>query len=260
MIQSTFILLKGIGEHTERQLWAQGVPDWQGFLDARTLPGIAPGRKSLYDTELRAVQRHLQEGHSRPFARCLKPRDHWRLFDAFRPRTLCLDIETTGTSPEFGEVTVVGLYGGGRMTRLVRGDTLSEDRLNQELAACDLLVTFCGSLFDIPYLRAKFPGLVVDQPHFDLCFAARRLGLTGGLKRIEAQMDIHRDGDLQGLDGWDAVRLWHGWRSGDERALDLLLRYNEADTRNLEPLAERLYAELADRYGPNHSAKTAEGS
>ena len=34
--------------------------------------------------------------------------------------------------------------------------------------------------FDLPYIRAKFPSVVLDHPHFDLCFAARRLGYKGG--------------------------------------------------------------------------------
>lgn len=250
MIQSTFILLKGIGEFTERRLWEHGVLNWQAFLDAGTLPGIAPDRKALYDLALAAAQDHFRQGLSRYFARCLKPKDHWRLFESFRPRTLFLDIETTGTAPDFGEVTVVGLYSNGRMTTLVKGESLTEDRLREELAPYDLLVTFFGSIFDLPYLRAKFPGLILDQPHFDLCFAARRLGLSGGLKRIETQMEIERPAEIHGLDGWEAVRLWHAWRAGSTNARDLLLRYNEADTRNLEPLAEILYARLFAKYGP----------
>ena len=63
-------------------------------------------------------------------------------------------------------------------------------------------------------------------------------------------MGIRRAPDLQGLDGLDAVRLWHAWGNGETAALDRLLRYNEADTRNLEPLAELLYDELVARYGP----------
>lgn len=254
MIESTFLFLKGIGEATERRLWRHGVVSWRAFLDHPSLPGIAPPRKQWYDEEVEAATRHLERGHSRYFGACLKAKDHWRLFPTFRPRTLFLDIETTGGPPEDGEVTVVGLYSEGRMTTLVRHDSLTEARLNEALARHDLLVTFFGSVFDVPYLRAKFPGLRVDLPHMDLCFAARRLGLRGGLKAIEADLGIRRDADLDGMDGWEAVRLWQAWRRGDRRALDRLLRYNEADTRNLEPLADLLYRTLAHRYGPPDGA------
>jgi len=111
-------------------------------------------------------------------------------------------------------------------------------------------VTFFGSVFDIPYLQTAFPGVDFKKPHFDLCFAARRLGFEGGLKYIERELQIHRDPAIEGLDGWDAVRLWHQWRGGDDSALDLLLRYNAADAANLEPLAELLFRQMVARYGP----------
>jgi hypothetical protein len=257
MIESTFVLLKGVGEYTERRLWELGVEDWQSFLGCHTIPGIAPGRKTVYDLDISSAIHHLQNGQSRYFARCLKSRDHWRLFEAFKAQTVYLDIETTGLPPPDGDVTVVGLFGHGRMTTLLQGDSLSEDRLNQELSRYSLIVTFFGSVFDIPYLRAKFPGLILDQPHFDLCFAAKRLGLLGGLKHIESQAGIERPADLKGLDGWDAVRLWQAWRCGKAGALDLLLRYNESDTRNLQPLAELIYGRLRSHYRPITSSRWA---
>jgi uncharacterized protein YprB with RNaseH-like and TPR domain len=136
------------------------------------------------------------------------------------------------------------------MSSLVRGDNLTEDRLQAEFEQTDLLITFFGSGFDIPFLQTAFPRLNLKKPHFDLCFAARRLGLQGGLKFIEREMHIEREPGLEGLDGWDAVRLWQQWRGGDESALNLLLRYNAADTKNLAPLAELLYEQMVARYGP----------
>jgi uncharacterized protein YprB with RNaseH-like and TPR domain len=132
----------------------------------------------------------------------------------------------------------------------VRGDSLTEERLGEALEQTDLLVTFFGSVFDIPYLQTAFPGVNFNKPHFDLCFAARRLGLQGGLKWIERELHICRDPAIEGLDGWDAVRLWHRWQGGDETALDLLLRYNAADATNLEPLAELLFQQMVARFGP----------
>ncbi|HNG52920.1 MAG TPA: ribonuclease H-like domain-containing protein, partial [Nitrospira sp.] len=52
------------------------------------------------------------------------------------------------------------------------------------------------------------------------------------------------------LDGLEAVRLWHHYRAGHDEALDQLVRYNAADTQNLEPLAACLYERLVLRYGP----------
>ena len=250
MLESSFVLLKGIGQHSERRLWQEGILDWASFIRSPALPGIASTRKEWYDRELVTAQSRLEEGDAHFFGACLKSREHWRLFETFRPRTLYLDIETTGMSAREGHVTVVGLYRNGHMTSLVRGETLTEDRLHAELEQTDLFITFFGSGFDIPYLQVKFPRLNFKKPHFDLCFAARRLGLQGGLKRIEQNMHITRETDVRGLDGWEAVRLWHQWCAGNEAARDLLLRYNAADTQNLEPLAARLYEQMVVRFGP----------
>ena len=76
------------------------------------------------------------------------------------------------------------------------------------------------------------------------------MGLQGGLKHIERELNIARDPDLVHFDGWDAVRLWTRWMAGDAASLDLLIRYNAADTRNLEALSEWLYREMIGRYGP----------
>ncbi len=250
MLTSTFVLLKGVGPGTERRFWQEGIGDWSEFLKRPAVPGLSPARKAWYDRDLAEAMSRLEAGRADFFATALRRHDHWRLFETFRHRTLYLDIETNGLPRGLGHITVVGLYRNGRMSSLVRGDSLTEDRLQEELAHTDLLVTFFGSGFDIPYLQATFPRLDFGKAHFDLCPAARRLGLSGGLKCIEREVQIRREDDLVGLDGWDAVRLWAQWRGGSESALDLLLKYNAADTQNLEPLAHWVFDGLATRYGP----------
>ena len=251
MLTSTFVHLKGIGPSTERRLWEEGIADWTAFRRESHLSGISPSRKILYDADLASAQEQLDLRNARYFADCLHTRDHWRLFRTFGARALYLDIETTGLSAHEGQVTIVGLYRQGRLRTLIQGDDLTQDTLQEELDQADLLITFFGSVFDIPYLQTCFKGLRVSIPHFDLCFAARRVGLRGGLKPIERELDIARDSDLLTLDGMEAVRLWHHYRAGDEAALDQLIRYNAADTKNLEPLAEWLYDRLALRDGPS---------
>ncbi len=250
MLTSTFVHLNGIGSFTERRLWEEGIADWTAFRRQSRLSGISPSRKALYDADLAAAQDHLDRRNARYFAGCLPTRDHWRLFRTFGVGALYLDIETTGLSAHDGQVTVVGLYRNGRMSTLIWDDSLTKEVIQEELDRADLLITFFGSAFDVPYLQTCFKGLHVSIPHFDLCFAARRVGLQGGLKLIERELDITRESDLHQLDGMDAVRLWHQYRAGDVAALDLLVRYNAADTKNLEPLAELLYDRLIARYGP----------
>ena len=250
MLNSTFVHLNGIGPATERRLWEGGIADWDTFRREPQVPGISPSRKVAYDADLALAQTHLDRHNARYFADCLHARDHWRLFPTFGARALYLDIETTGLSAREGHVTVVGLYRQGHMRTLIHGDSLTQAAIQEELDQADLLITFFGTVFDMPYLQTCFTGLQVGLPHFDLSFAARRVGLRGGLKSIEKELNIARESDLLELDGMEAVRLWHQSRAGNDAALDQLVRYNAADTRNLEPLATSLYDQLALRYGP----------
>ena len=250
MLTSTFVLLQGIGPATERRFWEAGLLDWQRFMQQPRVAGLSPERKTWYDRELVLAQSQFDAGHLDFFASRLKSRDHWRFYETCRSRIIYLDIETTGAPPQEGDVTIVGLHRNGQTTSLIRGENLTVDRLQAEFDQGELLVTFFGTGFDVPYLRAKFPALQLNMPHFDICFAARRLGLRGGLKQIEQAVGIERDPSLQGLDGWDAVRLWSQWCRGDRKALDLLLAYNAADTDNLVPLAELVYKDMMSRFGP----------
>ena len=66
-----------------------------------------------------------------------------------------------------------------------------------------------------------------------------RCNLKGGFKAVEQQLGIPRQ--LQGINGWDAVLLWHRYQYfGDQKALATLLKYNEEDVVNLKALRERL--------------------
>jgi uncharacterized protein len=249
MIESTFLFVNGIGHTTERRLWEQGLATWRDFLKCSSVRGMSADRKGLYDADVSVALEQHALNNPRFFATCLKARHHWRLYEWLRPRAVYLDIETAGGP--YGEVTVVGLFADGHMTSLVRGDTLTEARLCEEVSRFDLIVTFFGSGFDLPYLQARFPRFHIDQPHLDLCFAAKQLGLRGGLKQIERRVGIERADALQGMDGWDAVRMWTRWRHGrDTRALELLLAYNQADCVNLQALADFLYCQLVQQCRP----------
>ncbi len=250
MLEYSFIFLNGIGETTERSLWTQGISTWECFLEHPQILGIAPGRKAHYDRQVQDATRHWKRRNARYFGEIFKARDHWRIYGTFHANAAFVDIETDGLPPAEGQITLVGIYGRHTMTTLIQGESLTEDRLQEELASYDMLVTFLGSGFDLPFIKTKYPRVVIDQPHFDLCFAARRLGLKGGLKSVEVEMGCERPSHLQGLTGWDAVHLWKAWEEGHTESRKLLLDYNQADCQNLKPLADLIYNRLAQQYGP----------
>ena len=252
MLTSTFVFLQGVGPATERRLWKQGLLDWGSFVKQPSIDGLSSERKSLYDRELTLAQSEFDTGDLHALATRLQQREHWRFYDSCRSDILYLDIETTGLSchDPAGTVTVVGLHRNGHTIHLVQGEPLIANRLQAELNQSRLLVTFFGSCFDVPYLRAKFPDLRFRIPHFDLCLAARRLGLRGGLKHLEQEFGIERKAGIHGLNGLDAVQLWFEWQQGDSTARDTLLAYNAADTESLVPLAALVYKEMMLRFGP----------
>ncbi len=250
MIKNTFCILNGIGERLERRLWRQGILTWGDFIERDTIDPISPEKKALFDSTLRDASTELERRNPLYFAKHIKRREHWRLYDVFKGDALCLDIETNGFLPDRGGyVTLIGLYDGYDWRYLMAGENLTAENLKRELSGYKYLITYYGSSFDIPFLQRMFPDVRFEIPHFDLCFAARKLGFKGGLKRLESELGIVRDLSVQGMDGYDAVRLWEFSRRGSKEALDLLITYNREDTINLFEIAESLYSMLRESTG-----------
>jgi len=245
MLRRTFLHLSGVGPVTEAALWRSGVRDWAELLGRRQELGLGARTFDRLENEVRSSERALEEGDASWFGRRLPEREHWRLYPEFAARTAFLDIETTGLSPYEGVVTVVGVHGAGGSRSFVRGEDLEE--LPAYLRPFSILVTFNGSRFDVPFLNVAFPALTVPSVHIDLRFVLYRLGIAGGLKRIEAALGIGDRAGVEGIGGLDAVRLWQEYRRGNRDALERLVRYNRADTVNLEPLLQRAVRELEDR-------------
>lgn len=250
MIRNTFSILNGIGEKLERRLWRDGILTWDDFIGAGDIDAISPERKAVFNKAFASAAEHLDKRDAVFFNKTVKRRDHWRFFEIFRGEAVCLDIETNGLQVgRGGYVTVVGLYDGYECKSLVAGDNLTVESLNRELAGYKCLITYYGVSFDIPFLLKALPGARFDIPHFDLCYAAKKLGMDGGLKKLEAMLGIEREESVKGIDGYAAVKLWELARRGDCEAKRLLLTYNREDTVNLLEIADILYNKLKQATG-----------
>ena len=154
-----------------------------------------------------------------------------------------LDIETTGLSCEYAGITVVGMYlvngADDRLVQLV-GMDVTAGNLLESLAGVSKIYTYNGSRFDLPFIHGSLDlDLEGLFSHHDLMFDCWRRNLYGGFKAVEQQLGIPRK--LQGVSGWDAVRLWWQYLDyGDVDALATLLEYNREDVMNLKALRERL--------------------
>jgi uncharacterized protein YprB with RNaseH-like and TPR domain len=250
MIRNTFSILNGIGERFERRPWKNGILTWDDFINVSDLTFINPYKKSLFDEYLTSALKELTEGNAIYFACTIRRREHWRLFDIFKGEAVCLDIETNGLMPSSGGyVTVVGIYDGYDYRSLINGVDLTPENLQRELSEYKYLITYYGSAFDIPFLMRTMPGVKFDIPHFDICFGSKRIGLKGGLKKLEMDFGIERDEAVKGMDGYDAVKLWEYTRTGSSEALDLLIAYNKEDTVNLFKIADIIYQRLRSHTG-----------
>ena len=250
MIRNSFCILDGIGEKKEQRLWREGILTWRDFTAADEVLGFGRERKELMDEVLHHDNEELSKGNAGYFAHRIRRREQWRLFDYFRGETLCLDIETNGLQPyQGGYVTMVGLYDGYDYRCMVRGENLSAEGLSEALRGYKYLITFYGAVFDVPFLMRSLPGVRFDMPHFDLCFAAKRLGIKGGLKKLEEGLGIMREESVRGLDGYAAVKLWEMVLRGSDSALETLVQYNREDTVNLMHIATLFYQRLRHSTG-----------
>ena len=168
---------------------------------------------------------------------------HGGSFPEFASQCVFLDIETTGLSPVFDTVTMVGLFDGHRYEVFIDGQNLQD--LPNHLNKYSVVVTFNGAGFDLRFLKLAFPDIQLPPIHIDLRWVTRRLGYRGGLKSIERDFGIFRDQSVEDVNGYDATVLWSRYLRGDRTALQKLITYNTEDVVNLKAIMEMAYDRLA---------------
>ncbi len=169
------------------------------------------------------------------------------MYADFRHNAAFLDIETTGLSPDYSIITLVGILDREGYHSFVYDQNLSD--LREALEQYDLIVTFNGASFDLPFIESHFGSLFRHTAHIDLRHVLNRIGQKGGLKAIERRLGVGRPSELTALDGFDAVRMWRMWELGSQGALDTLIRYNAEDVLSLPRLAEIAYNRLSSSIG-----------
>lgn len=252
MLTSSFIFAKGMTEELERALWSHGLTSWELVRrhpeEAAVVLGNARATRLLEAVTV-ASQAHLARDLA--WFRANWPPAHlWRLWQGFCPgeRIALVDIETTGLTPGYDSITVIGLADERQARVYVAGRPQPGDEPLEAFPAAvrgyDLLVTFNGINFDVPFIERHFrdTSFRFEQPHLDLLLLARSLGLGGGLKDMEKQLGIQRAQEIQGLKGLEAIELWGQWRKhNDAAAYKRLTTYCKADCANLRAFAAQLY-------------------
>jgi uncharacterized protein len=238
MLQKTFIHIPGFGENKEKFLWNNNINSWDDFLDNYKTISLPESTKFNLKCSIIKSKENLENNNHSYFSENLPISQHWRAYKTF-DKVCFLDIETTGLSKQRNKITTIGMYDGKESKVFIRHQNM--DEFPEELAKYSTIISFNGRRFDIPFIKEKFPGIKIDHFHIDLCFLMRELGYTGGLKRIEKEIGIARGDDIEGVDGYEAVKLWYRYRKGDEEALKKLVAYNIADVENLQVMMDFAY-------------------
>ncbi len=255
MLTETFIHVPGVGLAGERKLWDKGTTDWWKATAHSHGLFAAAGDGPLEKT-LRECLKELKCGQLEMTASLLDVNDHWRALcvsekGETRPlRWLALDIETTGFAAEDDSVTCIGLCGHAtdfKPVALVAGELHWAKPLVKYLLESDILITFNGRNFDVPFLTRSLQRLAPIFPpfHLDLFPHFKKLEQRGGLKKIQKRLGFIREGALADVDGYAAVRLWREHQRGTSGAKETLVRYCLEDVVVLFDLAVWGYDQAA---------------
>lgn len=237
MIREALLHLPGVGPEKEKALRRMGLGSWDRLRErmADAFPSAAARAK------VEACLRDCETAHARSdlgfFAETLAPRDRWRVLSDYFDQASYFDIETDGGDYS-AQITLIACLHRGAMHTFVRGENL--DDFPRLLAEIELLVSFNGASFDVPFVLRHFALPRLPCAHVDLRWIGRHQGYRGGLKAIEVRLGMARADELVGVDGLEAIRLWERWRRyRDDQARERLIRYCEADVRSLPVIAAR---------------------
>jgi uncharacterized protein len=253
MLTKSFIFAKQVTEEMERLLWSKGLTSWELVKkhpgEAAEAIGQSRAQK-LIEAILQAEQARDRKD-SAWFKENWPERELWRLWVGYTDltRIALVDIETTGLTPGYDQITVIGLADASASRVFVAGRPLPGDdgldKFREIIRNYDLVVTFNGVNFDIPFIEKHFreTHFRFEQPHLDLLWPARSLGLNGGLKDMEKQIGIQRPVDIKEMRGLEAIQLWGAWKTAnDQAAYQRLTTYCKADCVNLKDFAQHVYA------------------
>jgi uncharacterized protein len=239
MLEQTFLHIPTIGMGTQQAFKRFNIRTWDDFEQKCQIIKI-PETKKLKILRYIEISKQCINNNDFTFFRDNLPlNEHWRVYPYLKQKCCYLDIETTGLDKIRNSITTIGIYNGQESRVFIKGKDL--DEFEQELEKYDVVVSFNGRCFDIPFLKAKYPTLKTNFFHIDLRFLLKQFGYTGGLKYIEKRMGIIRGNEISEVDGYEAVRLWYRYKSGDLEALNTLVEYNIADIENLKILMEKAY-------------------
>jgi uncharacterized protein len=244
MLQNTYVHIPNIGATTELKIWKYGIKSWEDYLKNHNMIKLPRTKNRILLSGVEESMAQLSSGNHIYFARRIPTNLQWRAYRYFKEKTAYVDIETTGLSPQHDQITMIGIYNGKETKTYIRGIDL--DEAPAELGKYQQLITFNGARFDLPFIEREFPG-TCNHIHIDLLYPLKKIGYSGGLKKIESVLGMRRSDETSGITGFDAVRLWNRYERGNSESLETLIKYNTEDVVNLEKIILMTYQQMIDR-------------
>jgi uncharacterized protein len=238
LIETSFLQFTGIGKKTLSKLLDAGYTNWSSVIENPYHLPFGSGMSTRLIGEIHEYKVQLQKQNIAFFTDRLAAEDKWKILADYYDKISYFDIETNGNI--YGDtITVIVCLHKGKFYRYVNRENI--ESFLELLVDVDLLVSFNGISFDIPMVQNFFNIPSIPCPHIDLRWVCYHKNLRGGLKSIEKQMNIQRPEHLDGVDGMDAIVLWHNWiKNNDVASRQLLLEYCEMDVVSLQLLTEKL--------------------
>lgn len=241
LLYISLIQVSNITAKKEEYYWEHGI------ISMEDLISHVESQLSLFPSDLeREVIRIInEEGRDIEktallFEKKTGKKDFYRIAYSIPESVLFLDIETTGLSPVYHYITMVGWMINGKYGCWIAGTDPSE--LREVFQKAKMIVTFNGARFDSKFLQNSFSNLHVEKkPNLDLMHFCKRFGFVHGQKNIEKELRFDRPEDVENCDGKEAIALWYRFIFGDDNALDLLIQYNFYDILGMTYILDKLF-------------------
>ncbi len=167
-------------------------------------------------------------------------KDFYRIAYSIPEYVMFLDIETTGLSPFYHYVTLIGWMLNGKYGCWIAGTDPTD--FFDAYRNAKMLVTFNGVKFDCKFLHTLFPNLNIEEKlNLDLMHFCRKYGLKKGQKNIEQALGFHRPNSVIDCAGKEAIALWYKFIFGDDEALQLLIEYNFYDISGMSFILDEVF-------------------
>jgi len=160
-----------------------------------------------------------------------------------------LDIEASSMKGDTGQITAIGIIKDDKtevkFVDIPENEKEALEWLKKELEGCNLIVSWWGSGFDLPFIlsRAIINGVDLHEllqiPSLDLCkFCQQNLSLANySLREVAKSFNIKKDLEISGK---DVLKLYLKAVRGDEKAKETIVNHCRDDLIVLKEIFHKL--------------------